>query len=81
MNTDDTRFDRLVDDELGEEERRELAGPTGRRTGGWRRCALAFLEAQCWRETLGEMPDLRDSLSAALWSAKENAGDDARAPR
>jgi len=75
MNTDDTRFDRLVDDELSEEERRELLGQLDDEPGGWRRCALAFLEAQCWRETLGEMPDLRDSLSAALRPAEENAGE------
>ena len=74
MNTDDTRFDRLVDEELNEEERRELLGHLDDEPGGWRRCALAFLESQCWRETLGEKPHLRDSLSAALQSAERSAG-------
>jgi len=74
MNTDDTRLDRLVDDELNEEERRELLGRLDDEHGGWRRCALAFLEAQCWRETLAETPNLRDSLSAALQPAKKSAG-------
>ena len=74
MNTDDTRFDRLVDDELSEEERRELLGQLDDEPSGWRRCALAFLEAQCWRQALGEMPSVRDALSAALQSGGENAG-------
>ena len=73
MNTDDTRFDRLVDDELSEEERRELLGRLDDEPSGWRRCALAFLEAQCWRQALGETPSLRDSLGAALQSTGKNA--------
>jgi hypothetical protein len=75
MNTDDTQFDRLVDDELNERERRELLGQLDDEPGGWRRCALAFLEAQCWRQALGEMPNLRDSLSAPLQSAAKDAGE------
>jgi hypothetical protein len=74
MNTDDTRFDRLVDDELSQEERRELLGQLDDEPSGWRRCALAFLEAQCWRQALAETPRVRDSLSAALQSSGENAG-------
>jgi hypothetical protein len=54
MNTDNTQFDRLVDDELGEEERRRLLGGLDQQPGGWRRCALAFLEAQCWKKTFGQ---------------------------
>ena len=73
MNTDDTGFDRLVDDELSEEERRELLGRLDDEPSGWRRCALAFLEAQCWRQALGETPSLRDSLGAALQSTGKNA--------
>jgi hypothetical protein len=57
MNTsnDDPRFDRLVDGELGEEERRELLSGLDGEPGGWRRCALAFLESQCWQQTFGRM--------------------------
>jgi hypothetical protein len=51
---DDRRFDRLVDGELSAAERRELLGSLDDRPDGWRRCALAFLEAQCWSEELGE---------------------------
>jgi hypothetical protein len=49
---DDLRFDRLVDGELGEEKRRELLAGLDNEPGGWRRCALAFLEAQCWKQTV-----------------------------
>jgi hypothetical protein len=75
MNTDDTRIDRLVDDELSEEERRQLLGQLDDEPGGWRRCALAFLEAQCWRKVFGETPSVRDALSAALQSGGKKAGE------
>ena len=54
MNTenDEIHFDRLVDGELNENERRELLTRLDAEPSGWRRCALAFLEAQCWKETL-----------------------------
>jgi hypothetical protein len=59
-NTDDTplddrRFDRLVDGELTEEERRELLASLDDESGGWRRCALAFLQSQCWRDSFAAM--------------------------
>jgi hypothetical protein len=44
-------LDRLVDGELAGPERRELLTTLERRAG-WRQCALAFLEAQSWREAL-----------------------------
>jgi hypothetical protein len=55
MNAPDEnlRFDRLADGELSEQERRELLSGLDDEPGGWRRCALAFLEAQCWRQSLG----------------------------
>lgn len=43
---DDTRFDRLVDGELSPDEYKSLVGGLDDEPGGWRRCALAFLEAQ-----------------------------------
>jgi hypothetical protein len=52
---DDTVFDRLVDGELLAAERRRLLASLDDQPGGWRRCALAFLEAQSWREGLGEL--------------------------
>lgn len=45
-------LDRLVDGELAEAERRQLLEQLECTPGAWRQCALAFLEAQCWRESL-----------------------------
>ncbi len=45
-------LDLLVDDELDAERRRELLGRLDRDPDGWRRCALAFLEAQSWRRAI-----------------------------
>jgi len=69
---DDRRFDLLVDGELSESQRRELLEALDEEPGGWRRCALAFLEAQCWKQELGA------DRSAAVSAAR--SGQDARAP-
>jgi hypothetical protein len=47
---DDARFDRLVDGDLNAEEYRALLASLDDEPGGWRRCALAFLEAQALRQ-------------------------------
>ena len=52
---DDVLFDRLVDGELSAEERRQLLATLDDRPGGWRQCALAFLEAQTWQQELGHL--------------------------
>jgi hypothetical protein len=52
---DDRLFDRLVDGELPDAERRLLLQRLEAEPDGWRRCALAFLEAQAWRQSLGPM--------------------------
>jgi hypothetical protein len=67
---DDTVFDRLVDGELTTIERRRLLASLDDQPGGWRRCALAFLEAQCWSEGLDEL--LREP--SASHSADEKVG-------
>ena len=46
---DQMLLDRLVDGEVTETERRDLLLRLERSPEGWRRCALAFLEAQAWR--------------------------------
>jgi anti-sigma factor RsiW len=46
------QIDMLVDGQLSEEARRELLSRMDIEPGAWRRCALGFLEAQCWRESL-----------------------------
>src|SRR5262245_48775313 len=52
---DDFLFDRLVDGELTSDERRKLLASLDDRPGGWRRCALAFVEAQTWRGDLKQI--------------------------
>ncbi len=49
---DSEMLDALVDGELPEAQRRELLERLDRVPGAWRACALAFLEAQCWKESL-----------------------------
>jgi hypothetical protein len=58
--SDDDCFDLLVDGELSEEKRRELLSRLDDEPTGWRRCALAFLQAQSWREACGKVasPDV-----------------------
>jgi hypothetical protein len=53
LSQDDILFDRLVDGELSASERRRLLASLDDQPGGWRRCAIAFLEAQSWSEGLG----------------------------
>src|SRR5262245_29020469 len=53
-------LDRLVDGELDVAGRRELLNALDEHPGGWRRCALAFLEAQALRS------DLRGAVSGSF---------------
>ncbi|MCL4201481.1 MAG: hypothetical protein KJ000_03240 [Pirellulaceae bacterium] len=53
---DAAMLDRLVDGELNDRQYRELLLRLETQPDGWRRCALAFLEAQAWRR---EMRTLR----------------------
>jgi len=57
-------FDLLADGELSEGRRRELLGRLDDHPEDWRRCALAFLEAQDWKR---EMPRalVEENFSAA----------------
>lgn len=48
-------LDRLVDGELGADERRALLASLDDEPGAWRRCALAFLEAQSWHWQLSRL--------------------------
>lgn len=45
---DQQLLDRLIDGELSPEARRDLLLRLEHESGGWRRCAMAFLEAQSW---------------------------------
>ena len=52
----DRQIDRLIDGELPEVDRIDLLRKIETEPDGWRRCALAFLEAQSWREALRACP-------------------------
>jgi hypothetical protein len=48
MSDEQQLLDRLIDGELSPEARRDLLQRLEQESGGWRRCALAFLESQSW---------------------------------
>jgi hypothetical protein len=52
----DAFLDRLADGELSPAELRAAVQVLERVPDGWKRCALAFLEAQAWRESFRPMP-------------------------
>lgn len=54
----DAQLDRLVDGELPDHEYRRLLASLDDEPGGWRRCALAFVEAQALQRDLGELAEL-----------------------
>jgi hypothetical protein len=59
-------LDRLVDGELSADERRLLLAGLDDEPGAWRRCALAFLEAQSWRGQIARLlaePEARPTLT------------------
>ncbi len=69
---DDRHLDLLVDGELGDPERRQLLLRLDAEPDGWRRCALAFLEAQTWREGMRALcsePTAQAAASAAKLQA------------
>ncbi len=47
-----SELDRLVDGELSPAEAHDLIRIIEETPGGWKQCALAFLEAQAWQQTL-----------------------------
>jgi hypothetical protein len=57
---DDVKLDRLVDGELSADEYRALVASLDEEPGGWRRCALAFLEAQA---LAGEISGVRRGMT------------------
>ncbi len=63
---DDELLDRLVDGQLSERQRHDLLAGLDDEPGGWRRCALAFLEAQCWKQAFGAITrDISPSVEPA----------------
>src|SRR5271165_540757 len=63
------QLDRLVDGELSEADRRVLLLKLEHEPEGWRNCALAFLEAQCWQAELGQISRGQGEVSDISTSA------------
>jgi hypothetical protein len=53
---DDRFIDRIVDGTLTPAELRGAIELLDREPDGWKRCALTFMEAQCWRESFRTLP-------------------------
>lgn len=70
------QLDRLVDGEMSEAERHALLGRLDVEPEGWRRCALAFLESQCWKQALGPLgrSEGRTEIEAAESGTSTAAG-------
>jgi hypothetical protein len=71
-------LDRLVDGDLGADERRNLVAALATEPDGWQRCALVFLEAQSWRQACRQMvaepsgpPSAARPLVRPLWRRRE----------
>jgi hypothetical protein len=64
-DNDDALLDRLVDGELPPDELRRLLASLDGQSDGWRRCALAFLEAQSWRGAMRAMLQAAPSATPA----------------
>ncbi len=53
-------LDRLVDGELTDAEERDVIAQLSQSPDGWRRCALAFLEARCWQRAAQHVLEITD---------------------
>jgi hypothetical protein len=65
---DDQVLDLLVDGELTSDRERSLLQKLEQEPGAWRRCALAFLEAQRWRRDMGLFSKRPEMPTAAVAS-------------
>ncbi|MCA9266123.1 MAG: hypothetical protein KDA60_19825 [Planctomycetales bacterium] len=60
------KLGRLVDGELDSKQRRDLLDRIRQHPEGWKKCALAFLEDQAWRQ------DLSDSMTSIPHTSDES---------
>ena len=84
MNTDDTRFDRLVDDALDEDERREVLGRLDDEPDGWRRPPWRFSKPNAGNNRSPKCRCARSSSAApqnATTKVGETPGSRSSAPR
>lgn len=82
-DTTDATLDRLVDGELSNDERRQVLAALDAQCDGWRRCALAFLEAQTWRSELRRIvrPAASEAEAPLVTRPIESPADDPRNTR
>lgn len=59
---DPRMLDRLVDGELTEAQERAVIAQLNQMPDGWRRCALAFLEARCWQRAARQVQALSNEV-------------------
>src|SRR5512140_2754051 len=69
---DQQLLEQLADGELSDAECRELIARLERMPGGWRSCALAFLETQYWQKDLGAIA--RESKTPAASESRHASG-------
>lgn len=62
---DEVMLERLVDNELSEQERREILLKLETISNGWRSCAIAFLEAQTFKAALKDIAQPRSVISTS----------------
>jgi hypothetical protein len=72
---DDQWIDQLVDGELSGDSRRQLLVALDSHPDGWRRCALAFVEAQTWRSEMRRIvePVAKDQPGRLVSATVESA--------
>jgi hypothetical protein len=74
----DDCIDRIVDGDLTAAELRAIVARLDSEPAGWKRCAVAFLEAQCWREA---MRDCDESTRLGAEGPRRNLALGAAPPR
>lgn len=70
-SSDDRLLDRLVDGTLDLPAQRDLLTRLDQTPGGWRRCALAFLEAQAWGSEFRQLRGETDHLGSKSFARSE----------
>lgn len=74
-------LDQLVEGELSLAERQRVVAALAESPDGWRRCALAFLEAQSWRSSMRAVVGTADAAPASSVVASPVAASNGRTAR
>ncbi len=71
-------MDRLIDGELTDAEERAVIARLNQTPDGWRRCALAMLEARCWQRAARHVQGLFDSGQSSAPTSASRASQSSR---